>query len=1000
MQSQCHSRVTSLESSNHTNVIPLLSSSISPSSSKLQASCKQTHHESSIAAIAAHSHTLLNSKMPVSSPSRRIVSADPGLLSAEELLSSHKGGRRKSLERMIQQHNKEFSADVKPPIMAQIKGKVRWFLEHARIKISYDDFMMIVTLFVLFGDDLRLLSFPPSADSAFAVLNNICFFLFLIELILNCWAKSEFIRTKSILRPKVKGYIFSFFFWLDLLAVVSMIPDILWLSSLLGLGALPGAGSVGTKVGKAGRIGAKTSRVVRMVRLVRLVKLYKITSQRRRERKMIEDLRKLVALGHIDHSEVSQYLEKMNAQKQSKVGAELSDIITRRVIIAVLMMLCVVPMLSWSPSVQDELEATMFLHAVNVEAGAGGTGSTSSTGTSNSTTNCEYLTSSTNAYKVFMNSIVETTKLKDQYLLGLSIEPKRCNSSLALDFDDYPIIQEFVREDAISIIETPSTIIDEVEYSITATFNLSSFVEDQARAGIYLTIFVIFMLVTMSAQFTGDAQKLVLRPIENMMEMVNLVAEDPLEEFDFSHHTSQNNGAGGGQYETRVVQIAIQKITALLRVGFGVAGADIISTNMAVGEGEGSTVLEPMIPGKRVYAIFGFTDIHAFDYCTEKLEDEIMTFVNSVARIVHDEVTRWGGLCNKNLGNAFLMVWRIGDEDELQAVSGRKRRASHSSNGVGGVSAVAGGAGGRPMSPTARSRAGGGSDGAGVTSPGGPASPTAARLLTSAASNLRGLSVDLRRIPGLDIMSDKALIGFLKVVVEINRDKQVLAYRADSRLTTNTSQEYKLRMGFGLHAGWAIEGAVGSLQKVDATYLSPHVNMAARMEAASRQFGVSILMTERFVELMSPEAQEHCRKIDVVTVKGSATPMPVYTYDTYQNQIFPQLQAPKFSSLNLEEVLTAQADEYDVHIWNQDEDLLQLRRLSTPEFNVTFRDGVTAYLSGQWDKARQLLEQADEMMSQSDVGGDGPSQTLLNYMRNRDWICPPDWAGYRPLTSK
>ena len=36
----------------------------------------------------------------------------------------------------------------------------------------------------------------------------------------------------------------------------------------------------------------------------------------------------------------------------------------------------------------------------------------------------------------------------------------------------------------------------------------------------------------------------------------------------------------------------------------------------------------------------------------------------------------------------------------------------------------------------------------------------------------------------------------------------------------------QVRMGFGLHAGWAIEGAVGSLQKVDATYLSPHVNMA------------------------------------------------------------------------------------------------------------------------------------------------------------------------------
>ena len=109
---------------------------------------------------------------------------------------------------------------------------------------------------------------------------------------------------------------------------------------------------------------------------------------------MMEDLKKLVALGHIDHSEVAQYLAKMNAQKQSKVGAELSDIITRRVIIAVLMMLCVVPLLSWSPSVQDEREATQFLHAINIDAGTG------------SKADCEYLVSSTNEFKLFMGSII------------------------------------------------------------------------------------------------------------------------------------------------------------------------------------------------------------------------------------------------------------------------------------------------------------------------------------------------------------------------------------------------------------------------------------------------------------------------------------------------------------------------------------------------------------------------------------------------------------------
>ena len=47
-------------------------------------------------------------------------------------------------------------------------------------------------------------------------------------------------------------------------------------------------------------------------------------------------------------------------------------------------------------------------------------------------------------------------------------------------------------------------------------------------------------------------------------------------------------------------------------------------------------------------------------------------------------------------------------------------------------------------------------------------------------------------------------------------------------------------MGFGLHIGWGIEGPVGSMQKVDATYLSPHVNMAARCETAAKQWDVPV----------------------------------------------------------------------------------------------------------------------------------------------------------------
>jgi class 3 adenylate cyclase len=50
-------------------------------------------------------------------------------------------------------------------------------------------------------------------------------------------------------------------------------------------------------------------------------------------------------------------------------------------------------------------------------------------------------------------------------------------------------------------------------------------------------------------------------------------------------------------------------------------------------------------------------------------------------------------------------------------------------------------------------------------------------------------------------------------------------------------------MGLGLHQGWGIEGAIGSEFKIDASYLSPNVNMAGRLEAGTKIFGVPLLIS-------------------------------------------------------------------------------------------------------------------------------------------------------------
>ena len=206
------------------------------------------------------------------------------------------------------------------------------------------------------------------------------------------------------------------------------------------------------------------------------------------------------------------------------------------------------------------------------------------------------------------------------------------------------------------------------------------------------------------------------------------------------------------------MKITIEKITALLRVGFGEAGAGIISANLDIGETSGK-ILDPLKSGLRIYCIVGFCDIHRFDEVNQKMGKDIFVFVNTIAAIVHGCIQSWGGQSNKNLGNAFVLIWRIGDEDTLyEMTSGSKSKKAGSGSGSG------------------------------------------------SSSKQRAIVVDLRRVPGIDNLADKALIGYLKIIAELNRNPGILAYREEPRLTDNGTSPFEVRMGFGLHAGWAIEG--------------------------------------------------------------------------------------------------------------------------------------------------------------------------------------------------
>ena len=43
-----------------------------------------------------------------------------------------------------------------------------------------------------------------------------------------------------------------------------------------------------------------------------------------------------------------------------------------------------------------------------------------------------------------------------------------------------------------------------------------------------------------------------------------------------------------------------------------------------------------------------------------------MLFVNEIGEIVHGMVDQFSGAANKNIGDAFLLVWKFTDEDLIR----------------------------------------------------------------------------------------------------------------------------------------------------------------------------------------------------------------------------------------------------------------------------------------------------------------------------------------------
>lgn len=109
----------------------------------------------------------------------------------------------------------------------------------------------------------------------------------------------------------------------------------------------------------------------------------------------------------------------------------------------------------------------------------------------------------------------------------------------------------------------------------------------------------------------------------------------------------------------------------------------------------------------------------------------------------------------------------------------------------------------------------------------------------------------------------QAGIAMIRSLGEYNRDRLALG-------------ETPIKIGIGINTGDLMLGTVGGKTRMDGTAIGDAVNLASRIEGLTKQYDVSLLISDRtFSQLKNPN-QYGIRRIDTVKVKGKSELVTVY----------------------------------------------------------------------------------------------------------------------------
>jgi len=876
----------------------------------------------------------------------------------------------------------------------------------------------LLTVYALVGDDIRLLATNKPADFLFDIFTMICLVVFTFEIIISCIGKDD--------------YILGFFMCLDVVSTVTLVLDLSFVTeSLIGDGENAEAGDM--RSNKTARVGAKAGRVVRVIRLVRILKLYKAISEARAKAKR----KKSDSLSYDDWDDVDDMpKEKMNA-KETRVGKKLSEMTTRRVIILVLTMLMVMPFMrvqdadnyppaasyaadevysAWEEQfekptpddAQGRYERAILKYMYYHNWFTGRSGSCPSSGDDmrsacsswffshvfwiglmstnesqlepvlNSTRLRPATVSAWNEYAASQRDIYNFGAMPDEVLpaiggewSGACKEPKK-----GIFRQGFSLLGKKIDGQVTYAVPCPSDLRNTEKtkffprcvtgerhkhWHFAFYFDTRKYSQSEAAFGICITSFVCVVLCVASVYFSNDANKLVLDPVKRMIEKVEAIRDDPLmamkmadEEFKVelkTHH--RKTKAKQNQNSMKALQERIANCTYSAK-----------SKNEAME----TVVLEKTIIKLGSLLALGFGEAGASIIgqnlaCSDSAGVNVMIPGTKVESIV----------CKARI-NDFSTATEVLQEKVMTFVN-------QIAEIIHGVVDQFHGAANKNNGDTF--------------------------LLiwrTSVGDDDRQLQSKF---------ADMSLMALAKILGGVHRAPMLADYRTHPGLQQRLGSDCRVNCSFGLHFGWAIEGAVGSEFKIDASYLSPNVSIAASVEAATKVYEVPILVSQSVVELASDGMADVCRLIDRVVIRGSAKPMGLYSLDLDVScLVVEEIWAPRkwnprerFKARQFLEMEKDNKLRDDMAVeFESDQDIMDMRELYTIDFQMMFHMGFQNYTNGEWQVAKHLLSNARAMLRGVD---DGPCKALLQFMEAHSASdpdgtlrAPRNWKGVRVYPSR